>query len=98
MSKDPNLDRRNFPRTEVHALRWYPAGMVTAPDAVIGFAALIDRGPGHDPYFKVYVGLAGGSDTQLDAERIARHGAPILDEVMARHLAGPRWKKLRYAR
>jgi len=82
---------------EIVALRWYPAGMVTAPEAVIGFVALVDRTPGHPPYFKVYIGLAGGTDGRLDADRIARHGAPILDEAMARHLAGPRWKKLPYA-
>jgi len=83
---------------EIVPLRWYPAGIEMAPGAVIGLVALIDRGAGHEPFFKVYIGLAGGSDSRLDADRIARHGAPIMDEAMARVLAGARWKKLHYAR
>lgn len=76
---------------EIIALRWYPAHLNATQ--VIGLVGLADRQAG---VFKVYIGVASGQDGRADALHIARHGAPILDEVMARHLAGPRWKKLAY--
>lgn len=71
------------PGVEVFALRWYnpPYG------PVIGFVGLIDRNAA-DPFFKVYIGTAGGDDVDDDTARIARRGHPLLDEVLARHLVG----------
>jgi hypothetical protein len=63
---------------EITSLRWY---------GTIGFVLVTDVDE-DGAYFKVYVGNGSGWNTQADARYIATAGMPVLDEVLARHLAG----------
>jgi len=78
------------PTRRVVPLRWYPTHTHEQwmPHALtIGLVALLDEDR-EGPYFKVYIGVSTPTMEQLDAEEIATQGAPLHDEVMARHLCG----------
>lgn len=78
--------------SEATALRWYSQG----PGRCIGFVLVADREV-PEPYFKVYIGIGTGFNEKYDTALIAGSGMPLLDEVMARGLAGERAEGLRYA-